>query len=195
MGIRKTFQCRQHSEDNCLRLFHTQNMQITWVSDTHAWMLLLVSDTHTQLFPLSRACLCVVKSLQNISSRSCHCALWSVLWSQGSRLSMLPGGGKFCKKLKYVLAKENTACYGSIISVFTSISIYTSNSVSMLSRNLCKTWQHGFIVEIGEVYACQRPTHTSFFRHACMLIPIRKRNTRACLTVWWNLFYFNERRL
>ena len=169
MHVVQTFKYRQHAAS--VGLIHARMNFSEGLSDANTTLSLLV-----HLFPCC-------EGRRNISSRSCHCALWAVLRSQGRRLSMLPGGGKFCKKLKYVLAKENTACYGSIISVFTSISMYTSNSVSMLSRNLCKTWQHGFIVEIGEVYACQRPTHTSFIRHACMLIPIRKSNTRACLTV------------
>ena len=38
-------------------------------------------------------------------------------------------------------------------------------------------------------------THTSLFRHACMLILIRKRNTQAYLKRWWNLFYFDGRHL
>ena len=74
------------------------NVQLMWVSDTHAWTLLLVSDMHTQLFPFARACFCVVKSPPNISSISCHCALCAALQSQGRSPSMLPGGGKFCKK-------------------------------------------------------------------------------------------------
>ena len=33
--------------------------------------------------------------------------------------------------------------------------------------------------------------HAFLFREACMLIMIRKHQTRAYLTRWWNLFYFD----
>ena len=33
--------------------------------------------------------------------------------------------------------------------------------------------------------------HAFLFREACMLIMIRKHHTRAYLTRWWNLFYFD----
>ena len=126
MRIGKSFQCRQHSADDCLRLFVHGNVQLTRVSDTQAWTLLLVSDTHTQLFPFSRACFCVVKSPPNVSSISCHCALWAELRSPGRGPSMMPGGGIFCKKDsgEYgMLRQYHQRIYEYCISVFTSISV------------------------------------------------------------------------
>ena len=160
----------------------------TRVHEHFRWSQTRIRNSIPSLAPVSE----MYKSPPNISSRFCHWALWPALQSQGRRPSMLPGGGIFCKKTQIYFSQGEYGCYGSTISVFTRISVFTSISVSMLSRNLGKTWQHRFMVGIGKAYACRRPTHASFFRHACMLIPIWKRNMRACLTVWWNLFYFEE---
>ena len=87
-----------------------------------------LSDANTTLSPLARLFPCCVIR-KNISSRSCHRALWAALRSQGRQQSMLPGGGMFCQKtlkrwfLTFILALENTAYYGGTISVLTSFSI------------------------------------------------------------------------
>ena len=41
----------------------------------------------------------------------------------------------------------------------------------------------------GVLWAALR-SHTSLFRHACMVILIRKHHMRAYLTRWWNPFYW-----
>ena len=77
MLIGRTFQNRQHSEKVFLGLFVHGNVQLTWVSDTHAWSLPLVSDTHACTHPLvSDTQTCVVRSPPNISSKTCDRGLW-----------------------------------------------------------------------------------------------------------------------
>ena len=96
MRIRRTFEHRQHSEKAFLRLFVHGNVQLTWVSDTHAWTLPLVSDTHACTLPLvSDTQTCVVRSPPNISSKTCHRRIWAALRSQGRRQSSC---GTFCEK-------------------------------------------------------------------------------------------------
>ena len=81
-----------------------------------------LSDANATLSLLARLFLCCVRR-KNISSRSCHSALWAALRSQGRQQSMLPGGGTFCEKPQIYYCQGE---YGSIISVFTSIKVLTS---------------------------------------------------------------------
>ena len=91
-----TFQCWQHSADNCLRLFIHRNVLLSWVSDMRTWTLPLVSDTHACTLPLvSDTQTCVVRSPPNISSKTCHRRIWAALRSQGRRQSSC---GTFCEK-------------------------------------------------------------------------------------------------
>ena len=145
--IGKTFECRQHSAEDCLRLFVHGNVQLTWVSDTHAWTLPLVSDTHAWTLPLVSGTNLLYNSFPSLApvsvlqknrqnkvpnSATVHC---------GQCYDRKAGGPSVArwrkilqKKLKYILAKGNTACYGSI-------NIFTSIIVSLWSRNVGKTWQ------------------------------------------------------
>ena len=71
----KTFEHRQQSADDCLHIFIHENMQLPWVSYTHALTFPLVLVTHILPFLLSRMFPCC-KSWRNISSSSCHWAPW-----------------------------------------------------------------------------------------------------------------------
>ena len=81
MRIRKTFQCRQHSKENCLHLFHTLKRP-AYVGLRHARMNASAGLRHAYA-SLSLLSCRVVKSLPNISYRSYHCVLWAALRSQG----------------------------------------------------------------------------------------------------------------
>ena len=107
---------------------------------------------HATLSLLSRLFPCYKKPAKINSSRSFHRAQWAALRLQGRRPSMLPSGGKCC----------NSACYGSIISVFTSISVFTFISVSVWS--IC-------LGGGGEA---------SLFRHACMHANSDKHAWKVC---------------
>ena len=97
--IVQMFEYRQHSEDDCLRLFHTRK-RAAYMGLRHASMNASAGLRHAYatFTLLSRLFLCSIKPAKIISSRSCHCALWAALRSQGRCPSMLPGSGKFCKK-------------------------------------------------------------------------------------------------
>ena len=99
MRIVQMFEYRQHSEDDCLRLFHTRK-RAAYMGLRHASMNASAGLRHAYatFTLLSRLFLCSIKPAKIISSRSCHCALWAALRSQGRCPSMLPGSGKFCKK-------------------------------------------------------------------------------------------------
>ena len=108
MRIGRTFEHRQHSEKAFLRLFVHGNVQLTWVSDTHAWTLPLVSDTHACTLPLvSDTQTCVVRSRPNISSKTCHRGLWSALRSQGRRQSSCQVAEHSAKKIQNVMLKNH----------------------------------------------------------------------------------------
>ena len=98
MCVVQTFERWQQSAEDCLHIFVHGNVQLTRVSDTHACTLTVFSDTHMQLFPFFGGCCCVVKSPRKLLApvpATVHC---------GQRYD--------CKA-----AYENTAYYGSIISV------------------------------------------------------------------------------
>ena len=84
--------------------------------DTPAWTLLLVSDTHACVLPMvSDTQTCIVRSPPNISYKTCHCGAVGGATIARQATVQLTGGRKFCKKiqkvmLKFILAKENTAC-------------------------------------------------------------------------------------
>ena len=113
------------------------------------------------LFPFSGGCCCVLKSLRTLlvqDPATVHC---------GQRYDRKAGVSPCCQvaeisatKLKYILAKENTACYGSIIRVFTIIGILMSVSASLWSRNLGKT-------------CLQEGRHPYSDTHACLLLKRR----------------------
>ena len=124
MRILQTFEYRQHSEHDCLRPFHTRK-RAAYVGLRHARMNTSAGLRHAYA-TFSRACFCVVKSPPNVSSISCHCALWAELRSPGRGPSMMPGGGIFCKKDsgEYgMLRQYHQRIYEYCISVITSISV------------------------------------------------------------------------
>ena len=79
MRVVKTFERRQQSADDCLRIFVHGDMQLPWVYDTHTLTLTLIYVTHTLLLSLLLRMFPCCNSRLNISSRSCHWALWASL--------------------------------------------------------------------------------------------------------------------
>ena len=139
LHFRKTFQCQLHSAEDCLRLFVHGNVLLTWVLDTHAWMLPLVSDTHAcTLLLVSGMQTCVVRSPPNISSKTCHHTLWVAL-----RLNCP------CSQAAENFAKKNSKC--DVKNLFWPRKIRHVTVVPLaylrvivylfLARYLGKTWQ------------------------------------------------------
>ena len=79
MRVVKTFERRQQSADDCLRIFVHGNVLLPWVYDTHAWTFPLVYVTHTLLPSLLSRMFPCCNSRPNISSSSCHWAPWAAL--------------------------------------------------------------------------------------------------------------------
>ena len=81
MGVVQTFEYRQQSAEDCLRLFHT-GKSAAYLGLRHTRMKVSAGLRHAyaSLSLLSRR---VVKNTPNISFRFCHCALWAELRSQG----------------------------------------------------------------------------------------------------------------
>ena len=77
MRVVQTFEERQQSAEECLRLFRTRK-RAAYVGLRHARIKASAGLRHAYatLFLLSRR-------VVNVSSRSCHCVLWAVLQSQG----------------------------------------------------------------------------------------------------------------
>ena len=128
-AYRKNLWIQQHSASAGLVLYsvHACMNVSAGLSDASATLSLLA-----RLFP------CCVRRRRNISSRSCHCALWTALRSQGRQQSMMPGGGIFWKKtqkvmIKYILAKEKTAPNFELK--------WQKTGWTNLPRNLGKAWQ------------------------------------------------------
>ena len=172
----KPFHCRQHSKDDCLSFFLHGNLRLTWVSDTHAWTLPLVWDTHNRIcisFPSLAPC---CKSPPNISTRSCHCALWAALRSQGQV-------ARWRKILEKILKGDvkNTA--------HNFEQKWQKMGWTNWSRNLGKTWQQWRQgIQPPPPLLCKYASSFRHVWHASSVVLIRKRKTRACLTRGWNMF-------
>ena len=86
------------------------------------------------------------------------------------------------KTLIYFIAKENTACYGSIISVFTSISVaylFSREIQERPGKSVSIVYRGGILIQT-RMHA-NSDTHACLFIHACMVSLIQKRNAHACL--------------
>ena len=127
MYCTQRFACLSEKERGCVRTAHvtivcafsyreTCCLHGSHFLDTPAWTLLLVSDTHACVLPMvSDTQTYIVRSPPNISYKTCHCGAVGGATIARQATVQLTGGRKFCKKiqkvmLKFILATENTAC-------------------------------------------------------------------------------------
>ena len=117
------------------------NMQLPWVSDKHAWTLLLVSDTHACTLPLvSDTQTCVVRSPPNNSSKTCLCGRG---WHYDRKADTSP-----VARWQKILQKKSK---GDVKNLFWPRKIRHVTVVPLVylrvlvyffwARNLGKTWQ------------------------------------------------------
>ena len=150
-------------------------MQLTWVSDTHAWTLPLVFDTHTQLYPFSRACFPVIKSPRKLIVQDPSTV------HSGRRCDCKAGVRPCCQVAENAAIRHVTA----VSLAYLQVLVYLRLLAYLFGRSV---WEEGGRHPYSDTHACQ-------FRQACMESLLRKRNMHACLKEWWNLFYIDGRHL